>query len=157
MQETTGRNRRDAAQELGEGFRSWRAKYPELADCPVRNVLNQIGDKWSTLILVALGSRPHRFGELRREITDISQRMLTQTLRDLRRDGLISRLVLPTVPPSVEYSLAPLGRTLLDPLLVLIKWAESNGDAINAARREFDNAEQAPPSPIRRVELAHLE
>ncbi|EWY40080.1 MarR family transcriptional regulator [Skermanella stibiiresistens SB22] len=127
-----------ASKELSEGLKTWRDRYPDLVNCPIRDVLDQLGDKWSTLILVTLGGRPHRFGELRREIADISQRMLTQTLRDLQRDGLISRHVFPTQPPSVEYRLTPLGQTLLDPLAGLIRWAETNHREIGRARRAFD-------------------
>jgi DNA-binding HxlR family transcriptional regulator len=108
--------------------------------CPVRDVLGQIGDKWSTLILVILAERPHRFGEVRRAIPDISQRMLTQTLRDLQRDGLVSRRVFPTTPPSVEYKLTPLGRSLLGPLAGLIRWADKNHPTIRASRTVFDGS-----------------
>lgn len=126
------------ARELGNGLRAARKDAEKFADCPVRHVLDQIGDKWSTLILIVLGTRPHRFGELRREVADISQRMLTQTLRDLQRNGLISRHVFPTLPPSVEYRLTPLGETLLEPLAILARWAATHQDAINSARRAFD-------------------
>jgi DNA-binding HxlR family transcriptional regulator len=108
------------------------------ADCPIRDVLDQIGDKWSTLFISLLGEKPHRFGELRRAVPDISQRMLTQTLRDLQRDGLVSRHVYPTVPPSVEYRLTPLGHSLLEPLSHLIRWAEVHHAHIKAARGEFE-------------------
>ncbi len=80
--------------------------------CPVRDVLDRIGDKWSILMIMTLATRPRRFSELHRAIRDISKRMLTQTLRDLERDGLITRHVFPTKPPSVEYRLAPLGQSL---------------------------------------------
>jgi DNA-binding HxlR family transcriptional regulator len=86
-----------------------------------------------------LAERPHRFGELRRAVFDISQRMLTHTLRELQRDGLISRKVHPTTPPSVEYALTPLGRSLLEPLSHLHKWAEENHTAIRAARAQFES------------------
>src|SRR5438876_6150572 len=79
--------------------------------CPIGDVLDRIGDKWSVLLLVYLKGGPLRFGALRREIGDISQRMLTETLRHLQRDGFISRTVYPTVPPSVEYALTDLGRS----------------------------------------------
>ncbi len=108
------------------------------SDCPVRDVLAHIGSKWSTLIVTTLGQRPHRFGELRRALDDISQRMLTQTLRDLQRDGLVSRHVYPTQPPSVEYRLTELGRSLLVPVSALIAWAECNHPNIRAARAAFD-------------------
>jgi DNA-binding HxlR family transcriptional regulator len=110
-----------------------------LADCPIRDVLDRIGDKWSTLLVLTLAERPHRFGELRRAVFDISQRMLTHTLRELQRDGLISRKVHPTTPPSVEYALTPLGRSLLEPLSHLHKWAEENHTAIRAARAQFES------------------
>ncbi len=112
----------------------------EASNCPVRDVMDQIGDKWSSLLLMALGARPHRFGELKRAVPDISQRMLTQTLRDLQRDGLISRHVFATVPPSVEYRLTPLGESLLVPLLGLMQWANDHHDRIRAARKAFDEA-----------------
>jgi DNA-binding HxlR family transcriptional regulator len=110
----------------------------EFAKCPIRDVLDQIGDKWSTLLLITLALRPHRFGELRRAVPDISQRMLTQTLRDLQRDGLVSRHVHPTVPPSVEYRLTPLGLSLIEPLSHLIRWADTHHAAIRAARSAFE-------------------
>ena len=108
--------------------------------CPIRDVLDRIGDKWSILVLMTLAARPYRFGELRRAIADISQRMLTQTLRDLQRDGLISRHVFPTNPPSVEYRLTKLGASLLKPMAELVRWADANHGAINKARAQFDRA-----------------
>jgi DNA-binding HxlR family transcriptional regulator len=108
--------------------------------CPVRDVLDHIGDKWSTLMIIVLGERPHRFGELRRAIPDISQRMLTQTLRDLQRDGLVGRQVFATVPPSVEYRLTPLGQSLLEPIAALVRWADVHHPAIRTARSEFGRA-----------------
>jgi DNA-binding HxlR family transcriptional regulator len=106
--------------------------------CPVRGVLDRIGDKWSFLIVSMLAEKPHRFGELRRAVPDISQRMLTQTLRDLQRDGLVDREVFPTNPPSVEYSLTKLGQSLLVPMNGLIAWAGKNHAKINSARAVFD-------------------
>ncbi|MFD2350359.1 winged helix-turn-helix transcriptional regulator [Nonomuraea ferruginea] len=87
----------------------------ELAACPAGEVFRRVGDKWSVLLVVLLGGRPHRYNELHRAVEGISQRMLTRTLRGLEIDGLVRREVLPTVPPSVEYSLTPLGRSLLVP------------------------------------------
>ena len=127
----------ETVRELGAGLRSWRIKFPGLANCPVRDVLDQISGKWSTLIIICLAERPYRFGELRREVVDISQRMLTQTLRDLQRDGLISRHVYPTLPPSVEYRLTPLGISLLEPLLGLIRWADAHHGSIRSSRTDF--------------------
>jgi len=107
-------------------------------NCPVRDLLNHIGGKWSTLLLQALAERPYRFGDLRRMVPDISQRMLTQTLRDLQRDGYIHREVFPTKPPSVEYSMTPLGRSLYLPLSQVINWALDHHDAVKQARVTFD-------------------
>ncbi|WP_137169169.1 helix-turn-helix domain-containing protein [Marinomonas sp. FW-1] len=105
--------------------------------CPIRDVLDRVANKWSLLLLLTLASEAHRFSALRRAVPDISQRMLTQTLRDLQHDGFISRHVYPTVPPSVEYKLTSLGHSLLEPLQQLTKWADANHDAIRAARAEF--------------------
>ncbi|MEQ1489624.1 MAG: helix-turn-helix domain-containing protein [Terricaulis sp.] len=105
--------------------------------CPVRQVLDQVGDKWTTLIIMLLDESPARFNALRRAIPDISQRMLTQTLRNLQRDGLVARRVYPTVPPAVEYSLTPLGRSLLGPINVLAQWANENMAEVMRAREAF--------------------
>jgi len=110
----------------------------DFSNCPVRDMMQQIGGKWSTLLLEVLAARPCRFGELRRMLPDISQRMLTQTLRDLQRDGYIHREVFPTKPPSVEYSLTDLGRSMFEPLAALLQWAERNHSAVRAARAGFD-------------------
>jgi len=126
--------------EIATTLAAYRDKSGGLDQCPIREVLDQIGDKWSTLLILTLSQRPHRFGELRRAVSDISQRMLTQTLRDLQRDGLVSRTVHPTVPPSVEYALTPLGQSLLDPLSHLIRWAEASRGAIRSARAAFKAA-----------------
>ncbi len=107
-------------------------------NCPVRDVLDRIGDKWSTLVLVTLANGPHRFSAVQRAIPDISKRMLTQTFRDLERDGLIARTVFPTKPPSVEYRLTPLGETILEPLTVLVRWADRSHAAIKNARSAYD-------------------
>jgi len=122
---------------LAHGMQNWRRKYPELEGCPIRDVLDQISDKWSVLIITELAAGPRRFGALRRRLPDISQRMLTQTLRDLQADGLIGRKVFPTTPPAVEYSLTQLGRSFLIPLGALVSWADQNHAAIRAARQEF--------------------
>lgn len=110
-------------------------------NCPVRDVIDRVSGKWASLLLVALGVRPHRFGELKRAVPDISQRMLTQTLRELQRDGLVSRHVFATVPPSVEYRLTALGESLVPPFMVLAAWAYANHDAIRAARMAYDARE----------------
>lgn len=103
----------------------------------VREVLNRIGDKWSTLTIVMLGAGPKRFSELRRGIDGISQRMLTLTLRGLERDGLVTRTVTPSIPPRVDYALTPLGQALLVPVMGLVQWAYDNRTAIQTAREAF--------------------
>lgn len=111
-------------------------------DCAVvRSVLTRIGDKWSMLIVTLLGDGTIRFNELKRQIDGISQRMLTLTLRNLERDGLVTRAVFPTVPPRVEYSLTPLGRSLLEPITELGEWARRNTGKIQDAQRGFDSAQ----------------
>ena len=112
-----------------------------IGDCPIRNVVQNIFGKWSSLLMMALAERPYRFGELRRLVPDISQRMLTQTLRDLQRDGYVHREVFPTKPPSVEYSLTDLGRSMYASLQHILMWADTNFDAVRAARRRFDASE----------------
>ncbi|WP_395109608.1 winged helix-turn-helix transcriptional regulator [Actinomadura sp. SCN-SB] len=102
--------------------------------CPVTDVLRRVGDRWSVLIMILLGKRSYRFNELHRSIEGISQRMLTRTLRGLEHDGLVSRTVHPTNPPTVEYDLTPLGRTLLEPLSALADWAVAHGADIATAR-----------------------
>jgi DNA-binding HxlR family transcriptional regulator len=102
--------------------------------CPVTAVLRRIGDKWTVLVLVLLGGRRYRFNELHRSVEGISQRMLTRTLRTLEQDGLVEREVHPTVPPSVEYGLTPLGETLLGPLSALADWAVDHHEEMAAAR-----------------------
>lgn len=109
-----------------------------MADCPVRGVIDSISGRWSSLLMMALAERPYRFGALRRLVPDISQRMLTQTLHDLQRDGYVRREVFPTKPPSVEYSLTELGWSMFSPLHQLIQWAEQNHEAVRAARAAFD-------------------
>jgi len=106
--------------------------------CPVRDVLDKIGDKWSMLLVMTLAGGARRFNELHREVPDISQKMLTQTLRDLQRDGLVSRHVFDTKPPSVEYRLTPLGTSLIVPFGHLIEWANKSMSTIATARGQFD-------------------
>ncbi len=121
-----------------DGFQRAIGAEPSFDNCPVRGVLDRIGDKWSTLMVLTLALRPHRFGELKRAIPDISQRMLTQTLRDLQRDGYVARKVFPTTPPAVEYRLTDLGRSLTVPLAGLVDWAVRTRGEIEAARAAFD-------------------
>ena len=110
----------------------------DIDNCPVRDVMDNIGGKWNSLMILSLADGPLRFSQLRRLIPDISQRMLTQTLRDLQRDGMISRTVFPTQPPSVEYRLTAMGRSLLVPLGGLVRWAEANFGRIISSREAFE-------------------
>lgn len=123
--------------DLAPQLEQMKADYPDSSLCPVRDVLDQLADKWSVLILTTLARRPYRFGELKREIGDISQRMLTQTLRELQANGMIERTVFPTTPPSVEYRLSPMGRSILLPLSALVDWAMDNHPSIREARVNF--------------------
>ncbi len=113
-------------------------------DCPVREVLDRVGDKWSVLVVVLLGQRPHRFNELRRAVDGISQRMLALTLRGLERDGLVSRTVHPTVPPRVEYALTADGRSLLGPIRALAAWAGAHREQVRRSRAAYDAAAAQP-------------
>lgn len=106
--------------------------------CPIRDVLDRIGDQWSLLLLSALDGSPKRFGALMREIDDISRQMLSQTLKRLEQDGLISRTAFAQVPPRVDYTLTELGRSFLEPMRDLILWADRNHAAIVAARQAYE-------------------
>jgi DNA-binding HxlR family transcriptional regulator len=106
--------------------------------CELRNILDRIADKWSLLVIYVLADGTRRFSELRREIDGISQRMLTLTLRQLEREGLVTRTVFPVVPPRVDYELTPLGSTLLDTIQSLVAWAGEHGNEIAAARAAYD-------------------
>jgi DNA-binding HxlR family transcriptional regulator len=113
-------------------------------DCPTRQVLDRIGDKWTTLIIGLLEDGPKRFSQLQRSVRGISHKMLTQTLRSLERDGLVSRTVFPEVPPRVEYTLTPLGETLCAPIAAIRRWAEEHIDEISSAQTLYDMREVAP-------------
>jgi DNA-binding HxlR family transcriptional regulator len=108
------------------------------ATCPTRQVVNRIGDRWSLLVLYALEGGTLRYQQLRREVDGVSQKMLTQTLRILERDGLVHREIFASVPPRVEYSLTPLGRGLAERIAVIRQWAYAHMADIEAARRTFD-------------------
>lgn len=108
------------------------------ADCPTRKLLDRVGDKWSVLILTVLGEGAVRHNGLKRRIGGISQKMLSQTLRTLERDGLVSREVRPTVPVAVTYRITPLGAELLGALRLLIDWAETRMPAVAAAQAAYD-------------------
>lgn len=111
--------------------------------CPTRMVLDRIADKWAVLILNRLEDEPIRFNRLRREIKGVSQKVLSQTLKKLERDGLVARRIFATVPVTVEYSLTPLGRTLTETVSALAHWAEHNMDAVLAAQAAYDAASGA--------------
>ncbi len=104
------------------------------AQCPTRKVLDLIADKWTTLVIYLLAGGKHRYGELHKRIEGISQKMLTQTLRQLEDDGLVNRRVYPEVPPRTEYELTPLGETLREPLSALCRWAEEHLPEVEKAR-----------------------
>lgn len=120
------------------------SKAPYADRCPVRDVLDRIGDRWSLLVLTELRQGSLRFSVLRRRIDDISQRMLAQTLRHLEQDGLVTRTVHPTVPPSVEYTLTDLGTSLLVPVENLVHWAKTHHDKIRQARAGFRSSIAVP-------------
>jgi DNA-binding HxlR family transcriptional regulator len=109
-----------------------------MAHCPTRQVLATIGDKWAGLLVNALAGGPRRHGELRTRIAGASQKMLTQTLRTLERDGLVTRTVTPSVPVRVDYELTDLGRTLLPVLSALKTWSETHFPEIETARAAYD-------------------
>jgi DNA-binding HxlR family transcriptional regulator len=114
-----------------------------VAECPSRQVLDALSDKWVTLVLTALADGPLRYSELSRRIAGVSQKMLTQTLRTLERDGLVTRKITPSVPVRVDYELTALGRTIL-PVVVAIKdWSEGHIEDIHAARDRYDRANRA--------------
>jgi DNA-binding HxlR family transcriptional regulator len=117
--------------------------------CTVREVLGRVGDKWSALTIARLGTGTQRFSQLRRDIDGISQRMLTVTLRNLERDGLVSRQIFPEVPPRVEYTLTGLGASLHETILGLVQWSEGHTTEIQQARTRYDQtAEAAVPHTL---------
>jgi DNA-binding HxlR family transcriptional regulator len=109
----------------------------------ISTLLSRIGDKWTVLVVQTLGQGSKRFNELRREIPSVSQRMLTLTLRNLERDGLVSRTVTPTIPPRVDYELTDLGKSLQGPICGLANWALENVERIHAAQARFDSEREA--------------
>jgi DNA-binding HxlR family transcriptional regulator len=129
MPTLTAAQRQTAAREDYDAF---------LAACPSRQVLARISDKWVTLILVALASGPLRYSDLRKIIAGVSQKMLTQTLRALERDGLVSRTVTARVPVRVDYQLTPLGESLMPAVHAVKSWAEEHIGEIEASRAAYD-------------------
>lgn len=117
---------------------TWEAQGFTPDNCPVRSILDHVAAKWTLLVLIELNAGPMRFNALGRALPDISKRMLTQSLRELQRDGIISRTVFDTKPPSVEYALTEMGQSLMGPLCGLVDWAETNSAPIFAAQADFD-------------------
>jgi DNA-binding HxlR family transcriptional regulator len=107
-------------------------------DCPTRVILDRIGDKWTVLVVLLLSNGPLRFTELRDGIGRVAPKVLTKTLRRLERDGLLTREVFAEVPPRVEYTLTPLGRSLISPISAVTEWAETHVPAISQAQRHYD-------------------
>jgi len=130
------------------GCREWDDAYQwdVREDCEVRQILDRIADKWSLLVIALLDKRRMRFTELRREIDGVSQRMLTVTLRQLERDGLVRRTVHAVVPPRVDYELTPLGTSLHETIQALVTWTESHQREIAAARTAYDSRTAEPVS-----------
>lgn len=122
------------------GERRWD---PTQRDCPSRRLLDRIGDRWTVLVVSALDAGPRRFTALATEVDGVSQKMLTQTLRSLERDGFVTRTVYPVVPPHVEYELTDLGRSLLSPIRALTAWAVDNMDAVVERQVAYDERRDA--------------
>jgi DNA-binding HxlR family transcriptional regulator len=114
-----------------------RSSAPYAANCPVRDVLDRLGDRWSTLVLQALTAGPLRFSALQRQVDDVSKRMLAKTLRGLEEDGLVARTVYPSKPPAVEYALTALGHSFVPHVQALVRWAGEHHQAIRAARQAY--------------------
>lgn len=111
------------------------------SDCPSRPILDQIADKWSMMVMAVL-DRPTRFNEIKRRLEGVTQRVLTQTLRRLERNGMVTRRVLPTSPVGVEYSLTPLGESLREPFGRLYDWTVNNAEEIRANQLDYDQGVQ---------------
>ncbi|GAB2581839.1 helix-turn-helix domain-containing protein [Streptomyces capparidis] len=111
-----------------------------VAECPTRQLLDRIADKWVSLAVTALADGPHRYSELARRLAGVSQKMLTQTLRNLERDGLVVRTVTPAVPVRVDYALTPLGENLAGLMRSIKGWAEEHMDEVLVARAAYDAA-----------------
>ena len=115
-----------------------KSKAPYAERCPIRDVLDRMGDRWSMLVMFTLAEHgTQRFTVLKTRIPDVSQRMLAQTLRRLEQDGLVSRTVYPSIPPRVDYALTALGESFMQPLNGLLAWAETHHDQVREARRRY--------------------
>lgn len=113
------------------------------SQCPSRQVLDRIADRWTALVILALSEKTMRYGQLQRRIDGVSQKMLTQTVRSLERDGMLVRKIHAVIPPMVEYSLTPLGRSLIKPLDAIKDWAESHLPELLAARKKSGSRTEA--------------
>lgn len=131
-----------------DGLRFYGGADAYLAACPSRQILDLLANKWTMLVMGALGTGPLRFGELRRRLDGITQKMLTQTLRNLERDGLVSRTVYPTIPPRVDYTATDLGRSVVELLNALRAWSEQHINDVLEARKDYDDRAGRPPQPI---------
>jgi DNA-binding HxlR family transcriptional regulator len=120
-----------------------------MADCPSRQLLDRLSDKWVGLILAALADGERRYSELSRKIAGVSQKMLTQTLRNLERDGILIRSITPSVPVRVDYQLTPLGQSLLPVVRAVKDWAEAHMDEVQASRGHFDAVAARPGAAVR--------
>ena len=129
MPTMTAAQRRERAREAYNAY---------VAECPSRQVLDAISDKWVTLVLSALADGPLRYSDLSRRIAGVSQKMLTQTLRQLERDGLLTRTITPSVPVRVDYELTALGETILPVVIAIKQWSEAHITEIHAARDTYD-------------------
>lgn len=113
----------------------------EASNCPIRSVLSNVTGKWRMIIILALEDEPKRFGQIKRCIGDITQRVLTENLRGLRRDGYLTRTVEPGPPVAVTYELTPLGRSLMETLKSLVYWSHEQMDQVKTARMEYDRTQ----------------
>lgn len=134
---------RTAAQRHAEAGAAHRSRF---AGCPTNRLLDRIGDKWVALVLKELAGGPRRYGELARTIAGASQKMLTQTLRHLERDGFLTRTVTPAVPARVDYALTPLGESLLPVMRAVTEWAERHIADVDAAREAYDGRQAPGPT-----------
>jgi len=134
MEDTIMAATHNAVVAMGAKIGEWQQQGFDPSRCPIRDLLDRVGDRWSILLLTMLASSPMRFNALARAVPDISKRMLSQTLRILETDGLVNRAVEPTVPPRVTYSLTKLGESIMVPMHSLIVWAEQNHAEVQAAR-----------------------
>lgn len=120
-----------------------------VSTCPSRTSLARIANKWTAMIVIALSGGPIRFGQVRQAVDGISGKVLADTLRDLERDGVVTRTAHDEMPPRVEYELTPLGHTLREPLTALARWAEAHIEEVEHARMTYDQAQQDRPRALK--------